>query len=190
MGARNDAMQQLMGRFISENVQDFWRWWSCFLESTGRPPRRSEVDLPSLRRTLSKLWLVEWREDGDTFQYRLAGEAINLRYGFNLKGMTPAELFTPVTRAAIEGAWRQVLAQPAVAYQAGEIYPDGQTILLGERLAVPLLDDAGRQPRFVLGITDHPPGFPEDMQTVNPLQPDDSHLFFPIEAMLPRKATG
>lgn len=143
-----------------------------------------------LRRTLSKLWLVEWHEDGDSFRYRLVGEAINKRFGLRLKGKTTAELFTPQTRVEIDAAWRQILAQPAACYQAGEIYPDGQTILLGERLAVPLLDDACKRPRFVLGITDHPTGFPEDRRTVNPQRAGDSHVFFPIDAMLPRVLVG
>lgn len=179
-----------MQQFISESVHDVWRWWQLSLQIKGRPPRHDEVDLPPLRRALSKLWLVEWLAEDDGFRYRLAGEAINTRYGMSLKGKTTAELFTPATRAAIDTAWRQVLAQPAAAYQAGEIYPDGQTILFGERLAVPLLDDAGRQPSFILGVTDHPLGFPEDRQTVNPMQPRDSHLFFPIEEMLAKAAAG
>ena len=174
-----------MGQFVSQGVQDFWRWWSHSVTSKGRLPRHDEVEMPPLRRVLTKLWLVEWLEESDSFRYRLAGETINARFGFNLKGVTAAELFTPKTCAAVESAWRQVLAQPAVAYQAGEIYPDGQTILLGERLAVPLLDVATLRPRFVLGVTDHPPGFPEDRQTVNPQEAGDSHLFFPIDAMLP-----
>lgn len=183
-------MQYIAQRFLSQSVQDVWRWWHLSLLAKGRPPRHDEVDPAALRRALAKLWLVEWQSDNGTFRYRLAGEAINKRYGTCLRGKTTAELFTPAARAAIDTAWRRILSQPAVAFQSGKIYPDQQTILFGERLALPLLDDVSLRPRFILGVTDHPPGFPENRQTVNPQKPGDSHRFFPVDAMLPKVAAG
>lgn len=181
-------MQILEFQPYAKHVQQVWRWWSGAVIDKGRPPRRTEIDPGAFLSALSEVWLVEWLSEADTFRYRLAGEDINRTHGLSLKGKTIEEIFAAPTRKRVGDAWRQVLGQPAIAYQAGQIYMDGETTRQGERLALPLLADEGAQAGYILGITAHPKNFAEEQVDSLTLLPNHNHVFFPLKDLLAKKA--
>ncbi|MEX0923216.1 MAG: PAS domain-containing protein [Rhodovibrionaceae bacterium] len=182
-------MQILEFQPYAEHVRLVWRWWSHIAIERGRPPRRGEVDPAAFLPALHKVWLVEWLAESDCFRYRLAGEDINRTHGFSLKGRTLEEVFPGPTRARIDAAWREVLGQPAISYQVGQIYLDGQTTRHGERLVLPLLDDRTKTAGYLLGITSHPKGLPEEEAVESlSLQPNFNHSFFSLKELLAKKA--
>ncbi len=181
-------MQILEFQPYAEPVRQVWRWWSSAMLSLGRPPRRSEVDPGAFLQALTQVWLVEWLAEQDNFRYRLAGEDINRTHGFSLKGKTLEEIFPAESCARIGGAWRQVLGQPAISYQVGSIYEDGQTARSGERLVLPLLAEHGMTPIYLLGITSHPRELPVQAIDALTLQPNHNHSFISLKELLARKA--
>lgn len=172
----------------TEAVREVWRWWSGTAASAGRPPHRLEIDPAAFVSALSKVWLVEWIAEKDSFRYRLAGEEINRTHGLSLKGKTIDRIFPAATRARVDTAWREVLGQPAIAHQLGNIYEDGQTSRQGERLALPILDEKGRSPRYVFGVTAHLRDGESEELGREALLPNYNHVFYTVKELLAKKA--
>ena len=171
-----------------DHPRKVWRWWSGVTFDLGRPPRHNEIDPGAFIRTLHKVWLVEWLAETDSFRYRLAGEDINRTHGFSLKDKFLDDVIPAETRPQIAAAWRRVLAEPAVSYQTGYIYLNGQTVRKGERLLLPILSNSTDSPAFLLGITLlAKPSELLEMESESP-QPDYTHDFFPLKDLLVKKA--
>lgn len=172
-----------------DHTRQVWRWWSGTTFELGRPPRHNEIDPGAFIRALHKLWLVEWLARNDSFRYRLAGEEINRTHGFSLRGKGLAEVIpNNETRPQIEGAWRRVLAEPAVSYQTGYIYLNGQTVRKGERLVLPILANESDTPTFLLGITSLAKARELELMEAESPEPDYTHDFFPLKELLVKKA--
>lgn len=172
----------------TEAVREVWRWWSGATLNAGRPPRRREIDPAAFLSALSKVWLVEWVAEKDSFRYRLAGEDVNRTHGFSLRGKTIEEIFPDASRERVDAAWREVLGQPAVAHQLGNIYEDAQTTRQGERLTLPILGDRGREARYVLGITAQLRDDESNELDGDDLLPNYNHVFYSVKELLAKKA--
>ena len=105
-----------------------------------------------------------------------------------MKGKTIDGISPPATRARVDTAWREVLGQPAIAHQLGNIYEDGQSTRQGERLALPILDDKERSPRYVLGVTTHLRDGETEELGRNALLPNYNHVFYTVKELLAKKA--
>ena len=172
----------------TECVRAVWRWWSDATANAGRPPRRLEIDPSAFLLALSKVWLVEWEAETDSFRYRLSGEDINRTHGRSLKGKTIREVFPPASQERVDSAWRQVLSQPAVAHQLGNIYEDDQTTRHGERLTLPIFDDEGLTARYVFGVTAHLRDDEAEELGGAELLPNYNHVFYSVKELLAKKA--
>ena len=180
-------MKNLEPQLRSEPVRRVWTWWAHATRSLGRLPRRDEIDPASFVDSLRLVWLVEWVWEKDSFRYRLAGEAISRTSGVLLRGRIE-EVMPPETYQTTVAAWREALAQPAVAYQSGGLYPPEETALQGERLVLPILGGAGREARYLLGATAHVYCRGRDDVLETPLAPVADYALYAVKDLLAKRA--
>jgi len=114
-------------------------------------PRRSQISPMDFPRLLSNVFLYEATPDGD-YMIRLAGEDISrmlqtTRAGARLSEVFPAGAFPVMTER-----FRHICATRSVMHNAGHVFQRVGGTGTGERIVMPLLDDAD-EPRFLLGAT-------------------------------------
>jgi hypothetical protein len=138
------------------HLLDVLAWWQAARPVGGVPHRRA-IDPRAFPRALPCVWLCDYDPGAGEFRYRLAGEDVNAVFGRPLKGLTLAAAFP--SAAGVEAVratlWR-VIAEPAVGHAEGPVYAWLGRQRPGERLILPLLDDAGRR-TAVLGATRYHP---------------------------------
>lgn len=128
---------------------DYWRG-----KRGGRPmPARQDIDPLEIGWALSRIFLMDYGPE-QGFVYRLAGAEIsNVFERANLKGLRLQDVVKPGRWPLIEGAWRRVVDGPAVVCMTGMVYYGVDRTSAGERLLLPLADDADGPVTGVLGMT-------------------------------------
>lgn len=179
------------------HLLDVLAWWQAARPVGGVPYRRA-IDPAAFPRALPCVWLCDYEPAAGEFRYRLAGEDINAVFGRPLKGRTLAAAFpTAAGVEAVHGALWRVIAEPAVGHAEGPVYSWLGRQRPGERLMLPLLDDAGRC-TAVLGATRYQPaagasgqahGGPAPRNSAQSARPDAESApatleerFFPIDS--------
>lgn len=120
----------------------------------NRPmPAFKDIDPVEIPRLLGYLWIHDYDPDSDRFRCRLMGESVRSAYESKVVGLDVETIVTPAAYPVVAARYRAVLSIPAVGHGTGRIY--GHTIGrvgVGERLYLPLADDAGGA-RMVFGAT-------------------------------------
>lgn len=115
-------------------------------------PMRRDFDPMAVPRLLGRLWLCDFLPAERRFVYRLAGEEINDVYGRSLKGLDLEQVITAGSYTNIHRRLLATIETPGIVHVIGRIYIDSDRLLVGERVILPLADEAG-EARFVLGAT-------------------------------------
>src|SRR5690606_7328274 len=103
--------------------------------AAGRPmPAFADIDPVEIPWALSRVYVVRVVDGGADFVYRLAGEAINLRYPGSLAGRRITELMETRSAAAIVERWRRVIGGPAGCYVVSEHPTESGTRIRGRRV--------------------------------------------------------
>lgn len=128
---------------------DYWRD-----KRAGRPmPERRDIDPLELGWALSRIALVDYAP-GEGFRYRLAGETISAVFGrANLKGLTFHDIMPPKGARFVEERWMPMVERQAIVCMKGMIYLASERTPVGERLLLPLADEAGGPVTGVLVMT-------------------------------------
>ena len=129
-------------RFLAEYWQE--------LCSEGRLPHHRQVDPLAMRPALGYIMLVDAVEGGRDFRYRLYGSIIARVSGVDLTGRLlshhPASIYvTEFGLAAYRAAL--VLRAPLYTERAPAL---AERTMLWQRIALPLVDDAGEVTRFLV----------------------------------------
>lgn len=117
-----------------------------------RMPAFADIDPVEVPWALSRVYIVRVVDGGADFVYRLAGEAINLRYLGSLAGRRISELMAPDSAAAITERWRRVVQTPAAYYVDSEHPTASGTRIRGRRVVLPLGPAEG-EADHILGMT-------------------------------------
>lgn len=115
-------------------------------------PKKAALDPVELGRSrvMPHAWLLE-RTGGDLI-VRLAGEEIIAAMGRPVRGRRVADVYNPRSAELILGQWYRVLDACEVCHNKGVIVASMGNRYEGERIAVPVADEAG-EPRYVFGAT-------------------------------------
>ena len=127
---------------------------TAWLEARGEAamPQRRAFDPLSVPALMPRLWLCAHDPGTGRFTYRLAGEQINSVYGGSIRGRDLAEVIPASGLDIVERRFRAAIEGPAFVHVIGRIYLQSDRLLVGERLILPLADEAGGA-RFLLGAT-------------------------------------
>lgn len=122
------------------------------LRQGARAPQRAQILPEKFSYILANLFLYECGSVSRDFTIRLAGEEIREMLRTTRKGATIAEVLPPQAHLLFLDHFRRICDDLCVLHNTGAIYSDFGRSLVGERLAMPLLDQHG-EPRFVFGAT-------------------------------------
>lgn len=125
-------------------------WRSASVD--GALPKKAALDPVDLGRSgvMPHAWLLE-RVDNELV-VRLAGEEIIAAMGRPVRGRRITDVYNPRSVELILGQWHRVLDACEVCHNKGVIVASMGNRYEGERIAVPVADEAG-EPRFVFGAT-------------------------------------
>ncbi len=128
---------------------DYWRSLR-----RGRPmPSKGDIDPLDIGWALSRIYLMDYRPE-EGFTYRLAGTEVASVFGHsNLKGMNLRDVVNPERRTLIETAWLRVVEERCIICMSGMVYYGVDRVSVGERLLLPLADEAAGPITGVLGMT-------------------------------------
>lgn len=110
----------------------------------GAPvPARTAIDPAQLGSVLPNIWICDYLPQDRRFRMRLAGEAINRIYGRSVAHCDFADIIAPDKLEHVLQLYRRVIEEPAILHCTGHIYLASGRSVVGERLVLPLTDEAG-----------------------------------------------
>ncbi|MEO3430386.1 PAS domain-containing protein [Pelagibius sp. CAU 1746] len=128
---------------------DYWR----SLRQGRSMPSKNDIDPLDIGWALSRIYLLDYTPAAG-FVYCLAGVEVAGVFGrANLKGLKPRDFLPPDRAVMVEGLFRRVVEERCVMWMKGLIYLRADRVPTGERLFLPLGDDAGNEVTGILGMT-------------------------------------
>ncbi len=124
------------------DIRRFAGYWIA--KAAGRQmPIFADIDAVEIPWALSRVYVVRVLDGGRDFIYRLAGEAINLRYQGAIAGKRVGDLLEARAAAEVFARWRRVVESPAAYYVVGEHPTTSGLRIRGLRIAMPLGPEGG-----------------------------------------------
>lgn len=135
-------------------LADYWRTQ----RGVRRMPRRTDIDPIDIPWALSRIYLVDYEPDSQTFRYRLAGTEIEDTYrpytgGLGLKGKTFRDLLPEDVRNVVHKNWMPLIEEQAALYMYGQVYRAENRRAIGARIILPLSDQDDRAIVGAVGFT-------------------------------------
>jgi hypothetical protein len=148
-GGSESRVSQLLRSPHLLKLFDYW----CS-KRHGRPmPSRDDIDPVDIGWALSRLFLVDYSPE-DGFRYRLAGAEIASLLGRgNMKGLTLRDFLSPERARFVEERWLPLVRERCIVAMTGRIYLAAERTPVGERLLLPLAEEAGGPVTGMLGMT-------------------------------------
>ncbi len=147
------------------------------LRQGDRVPRRSQVSPMDFPRLLSNIFLYECDTTAQDFHLRLAGSQVAEMLQTMKAGTKMSDVFPPDVFPIVLQRYRRVCTDLAVMHNIGKVFHLMGGTGMGERIVMPLLDNAG-VPSFIIGATVYmlpkdeihvPPGREPQVVTYTPL---------------------
>ena len=133
------------------DLRRFVGYWVA--QAAGRPmPAFADIDAVDIPWALSRIYVVRALDGGGDFVYRLAGEAINLRYAGSLAGRRISDALAPDSARAVTERWRRVIETRSAYYVDSEHPTSIGSRLRGRRVVLPLGPEGG-PPDHIVGMT-------------------------------------
>jgi hypothetical protein len=147
--AAGSPAADFLGEADLRKLFDYWRGLR-----RGRPmPSKNDIDPLDIGWALSRIYLMDYRPE-DGFTYRLAGTEVSSVFGHsNLKGLNLRDVVNPERLALIESTWMRVVEERSVVSMSGMVYYGVDRVSVGERLLLPLADEADGPVTGLLGMT-------------------------------------
>ena len=146
MSAIRPFRRQLnIGDFAHVKDERLRRLLSHWLErrSEDIAPPRTAIDPMAIAPILSSVWMCDFLPAERRFRMRLAGEEINRIYGRNIVHCYFEDVIAPTMLADVMRRYRRIVEEPAVMHCGGHIYLASERSQVGERIVLPLADEAG-----------------------------------------------
>jgi len=144
-----------LAEIANPKIATLYRFWERRRLPDGRPMPRAALDpgdLAALLPNLLLLQLVDPEAGPDGLRIRLAGDAIEQRYGRSLRGLPLGQTFGLVRRDDTSQQWSAVLRDARPKYRRGPMYfPDGRRFE-SERLILPLSGEASGVAFLLAGL--------------------------------------
>lgn len=129
----------------------------------AKVPKRSSISPVDFRNLLSGVFLYEYDRASNDFQVRLAGNDIREMVQTVRQGSRIDEMFPPEAAAAVRERYARVCNDICVMHNIGQVFEKLGGTGHGERIALPLADDAG-DVRFLIGATVYDLARPAEMR--------------------------
>lgn len=147
------------------------------LRQGDRVPRRGQVSPMDFPRLLSNVFLYECDTTAQDFHLRLAGSQVAELLQTVKAGTKMSDVFPPDVFPIVLQRYRRICTELVVMHNIGKVFHLMGGTGMGERIAMPLLDNAG-VPSFIIGATVYtlpkheihvPPGREAQIVTYTPL---------------------
>ena len=147
-------MSGLRGQISSEVLARVFDWWER-TRGTRPAPSRAELDPAAIRFALADLALVEVEQGaaGLRFRYRLVGNNLVTRDGYNMRGKYLEEMPEAEYRRRVQAAWTEVVGSAQPSFAIRKAIFDGR-LRRYESLILPLCTGEGAV-SHILGIQKH-----------------------------------
>ena len=137
-------------------LADYWR----SKREARAMPRREDIDPVDIPWALSRLYIVDYDRERDTYRYRVAGARIEDFFEEptrrrSLRGATIDDLLPADWAELAHMRWRPLVADGSIVYMRGTIYPVADRVPVGARLLLPLSDGDDSVVTGLMGITDY-----------------------------------
>ncbi len=126
---------------FSHQVLDHW----CAI-SQDRPARRAAFDPLEIAPCLSRVYLMTWHPADRELCYELAGEEVEAKYGFSVRGKNLSELVDTSAYDNVSAYFTACIERPAIVILSGRLFQEQEKPGLGERLLLPLFSDGPGEP--------------------------------------------
>ena len=136
-------------------LADYWR-----AKRNGRAmPRREDIDPVDIPWALSRLYLVDYDRELETYRYRVAGAEIENVFAKtsqrrSMRGATIEEALPPGVARLLRKRWRPLVEEGAIIYMRGLIYVAVDRVPIGTRLLLPLGNSDDDSVTGLIGLTD------------------------------------
>ena len=125
-----------------DDLRRFADYWIA--KAAGRRmPAFADIDAVEIPWALPRVYVVRVVDGGSDFVYRLAGEAINLRYQGAIAGKRVSDLLEASSASEVFARWRRVVEAPAAYYVDSEHPTTSGLRIRGLRIAMPLGPEGG-----------------------------------------------
>lgn len=142
---------EVAGFLESPDLIRFFDYWRS--KRRGRDvPSRADIDPIEIPWALPWTFLMDY-EHPNVFRYRLAGQELADVFGRNLKGCTLEDVLPPETLPSVTGRWMPLVETRAVICMKGLVYKAKDRLPVGERIMLPLAEEAGGPITGLLGMT-------------------------------------
>jgi hypothetical protein len=127
---KDERLRRLLGHWLDRRGADV-------------APTRAAIDPTAISPILSSIWMSDYLPAERRFRMRLAGEEINHLYGRAITHCYFEDIIAPSMLAEVMRRYLRVVEEPAVMHCSGHIYLASDRSQVGERIVLPLADDAG-----------------------------------------------
>jgi hypothetical protein len=137
--------------WADERIGRFYGYWSGLRQGAAVPSVRvfDPIDIAPL---LQYIWLARWDEEKQDFVYRLAGESVLAANRRQMRHQSLAEIYGDKTASRLRSRYQRICSTPLLFHSSGSVYDHLNRFGNGERLVLPLSDEAGRR-TVVVGCT-------------------------------------
>ena len=117
-------------------------------------PSWEDLQPKAIGHQLAIAWSLKYDRAQGAFTGRLAGDRIARLVGKNFRGLPLAQAQTPASFAAMQPLLTRVVNEPAIFFGSGNIFRQGERLVKGERIILPLSSD-GALADGVIGATEY-----------------------------------
>ena len=149
--------------------------------STRAMPGWKDIDPMAIAPHLPIVWAWKYDRATGAFTGRLAGDAIALAFGRQLRGVALHDFFADRDPDEVAARFRRIVGEPALMYCDGQVFKHAGRVGQGERIALPLAED-GRTPDGILGATTYSlPGGLHQQAPSGERMTQHRYTFFPLD---------
>ncbi len=158
-------------------LQRLGAYWNE-LRGAERIPARAAFDPLQIPELLPTIWLYRYQPAEDDWLCHVAGDRICQTTGQPMQKRYVRELFPADVARVINQRFGRIIREEAIFYSFGSVYALQGRYTQGERVGLPLLDDAGVV-SWVVGVTYSSGSVPKDVASLED-QNEPTKSFFPI----------
>jgi hypothetical protein len=161
-----DAFRAKIQSPTLQAIADHWQ------EARGerRMPPWADIQPACIAPHLTRIWSFKYDRVTGEFTARLAGNQIMLGFGLSFRGTPLREIHPPHVFEKVQANLTRVVLGPNLHRSAGRLFRQGNHVISGERIVLPLASD-GIHGDGALGASD----YPAPPQSLEGLEPEVIH---------------
>jgi hypothetical protein len=143
-----EAFQQAI---ISADLLAVANHWNA-VRGSQLMPAWQQLRPSAIAAQLSRTWCYKYDRQRCEFIGRLAGNRIEWGFGKTFRGSRLEQIFSPNMASIVQTAMARIVLEPALYRNRGKLFRQGQFVIEGERIMLPLAGD-GVHADGVLGVS-------------------------------------